>query len=63
MTDLQNPPEDTTRSRVDFLDVGIKLGQGHPFINDFELEPNGDRLSADGGNQDTDGHTVIDLPS
>lgn len=63
VTHIKHPSEDVARNGVDLLNVRIQLGQGHPFVNDFELEPRGDGLSNDGGGADADGHTVIDLPS
>jgi hypothetical protein len=51
------------RNGVDFFNAEVWLQYGRPFIHDFELEPKGDTLSADGGGQDTEERTVIDLPS
>lgn len=63
MTHFQNPFEDIAWNRVDFLGFGIQLGQGHSFIDNFELESKGDELSAGGCGQEADGRTVINLPS
>jgi hypothetical protein len=62
-THFRNSFEDIVGNRFDFLGGGIRLRQGHQFINNFELEPREDRLSADKGGHNMNGLTVIDLPS
>lgn len=64
---LRNLLKDITGNGGGFLgprlNCGIQLRQRQAFIDDFELEPRGDELGADGGSHDGDGgRTVIDFP-